>query len=96
MTHTSEEALESIDTKALMGLVVGALNRRFYSGMTSEEVSDQLGISLQSITPRFAPLERDGKIHRVVVERVKDKNRYKTRSGISGRSRIIWFATNHA
>ncbi len=94
MTHTSEAALESIDTKALMVLVVGALGTKFVSGMTSEEVADQLGISLQSITPRFAPLEREGKIFRVVIDRVKDKNRYKTRSGVSGRARIIWFKRN--
>ena len=91
MTHTSDAALESIDTQAIMDMVVRSLNFKFFTGMTSEEVADDIGMSLQSVTPRFAPLEREGKVFRIVVERVKDRNRYRTRPGKSGRSRIIWF-----
>lgn len=91
MTHTSDAALESIDAKAIMQMVHQEL-QGVDEGLTSEQVADRIGLSLQSVTPRLAPLEREGKVKRIVVDCVNGRNRYKTRAGASGRARIIWYA----
>jgi DNA-binding IclR family transcriptional regulator len=64
--ETSHAAAESVDTAALERFVLEALRER-PDGATSEELADETGLSLVTISPRLKPLEgknlavRDGK-----------------------------------
>lgn len=90
--ESSQQAAEGVPTAELMLKVEEALRHYPYFGKTSEEVAEHLCINLQSITPRFSPLERMGRIYRKPVG-VSDKGRiqYETRPGRSGRGRVVWF-----
>jgi DNA-binding MarR family transcriptional regulator len=67
--------------------------RRHPNGLTAEEVADITGIDLQSITPRFKPLEDRGFLRREHLGATESGTAiYKKRPGASGRGRIIWFA----
>lgn len=79
---TSHQAAASVDATALeeqVGIVVRA---RAQYGATSYEVQSILGLSHQSVSPRFAPLKRKGVI--------RDSGR--KRPGGAGRSQIVWVA----
>ncbi len=77
--ETAHAAAAVVDTASLEWLVVNALVGLGGRG-TSEEVASRAGVDLQSITPRFRPLVRRGK--------VKDSG--EKRKGKSGRRRIVW------
>lgn len=75
---TSREAYESVDASRLEELVYLAIY--VLGPMTSEEVAEALCINLQSITPRFAPMERKRLIRKTGG----------VRRGRSGHSRQLW------
>lgn len=81
---TSMDAAQSVDASRLEALTVETIATqspdKYPVGMTSEEVAEVAGVALQSITPRFAPLQRKG----ILV------NSGLKRPGSSGRSRIVW------
>jgi len=79
--QTSREAASSMRGRPASQLETLVLKQLQAMGTgTSEEVADALGISLQSISPRFAPLDRRGWI-------VKTDEK---RAGSSGRQRQVW------
>ena len=75
---TSHESADKIDIAFMESLVVKVLFD--FGPMTSEEVSDKLGMRLVSVSPRFRPLANK----RVIIDTgEKRKNK-------SGRSAIVW------
>lgn len=90
--HTSLDAARITKAGILMGRIYRVLEAR-PQGLTSEEVSVILEIDLQSVTPRFSPMEAKGLIERRVIGSKKDGSFvFETRAGRSGRQRIIWYA----
>lgn len=75
--ETSHNAASKVDTSKLEGAVHEALAKR---SMTAEEVADYLHLPLQSVSPRFRPLERKGFIRRTKLRRLSH----------SGHPRIVW------
>jgi predicted ArsR family transcriptional regulator len=75
---TSVAAALSIDVTPLEDKVEQAVRR--LGGATSEEVAQLLGIERVTVSPRFAPLERKGRL--IASE--------KRRVGKSGRASIVW------
>lgn len=71
--ESSHEAAAKVDASRLERLVWITLLEIGTS--SAEEVADYLNIDKQSITPRFAPLERKGLI-------VKTSEKHRNRSGI--------------
>jgi predicted transcriptional regulator len=81
---TSHAAANSMRGQSATELELLVLNKlRRMGDATSEEVADSIGISLQSISPRFAPLARKG-----LIEKTGE-----TREGSSGRNRQVWRVT---
>jgi predicted ArsR family transcriptional regulator len=78
--QTSHQAARSVQTSDLEGWVLAAL--RSQGPQTTEQLSERLNISLQSITPRMRPLVTKGLV-RDSGARLKGEN---------GRSRIVWAA----
>jgi len=85
---TSHEAADQ-----MRGRKASALETRVYEALrnlggfgTSEEVADHLGLDLQSISPRFCPMETLGLIRRTT----------RRKAGKSGRQRIVWETRNGA
>ena len=76
--ETSKEAA-ALDISELEARVYGLLK---FKSLTAEELAFSLNKSLQSITPRIAPLRRKGFIFDSGIRR----------RGQSGRSRIVWAA----
>jgi predicted transcriptional regulator len=76
--ETSKEAA-ALDISELEARVYGLLK---FKPLTAEELAFSLNKSLQSITPRIAPLRRRGFIFDSGIRR----------RGQSGRSRIVWAA----
>ena len=76
---TSIEAAGSIDATRLEGIVLATLARH-PAGLTSEEIADDNGIRIASITPRMAPLVR-----KELIVRTDEK-----RPGVSGRDRYVY------
>jgi DNA-binding MarR family transcriptional regulator len=83
--ETSVDALKSLDVSNLEGCVLRALIALGNRGGTSEEIADQLGMNLQTITPRLKPLENKG-----LVERTGEK-----RKGSSNRARVVFRLAKH-
>lgn len=83
---TSKEAAAKLDASGLLQLVLEHLQACGERGATSEEVANAVGVDLQSISPRFAQLQRAGKIW-------KDGTK---RPGSSGRKRQVWRAAQGA
>jgi predicted ArsR family transcriptional regulator len=77
---TSQAAARSVDATTLEEMVLSALRRD--GGMTTWELSLQLSISQQSITPRMRPL--------TVKSFVRESGTY--RQNPSGRKAIVWEA----
>lgn len=77
-SHVAAKSVRGDRVSELQGLVLSALSA--LGNGTSEEVARHLNVDLQSITPRFAPMNRAG-----MIELTGD-----TRPGISGRSRQVW------
>ena len=78
--ETSKEAA-ALDISELEARVYGLLK---FKSLTAEELAFSLNKSLQSITPRIAPLRRKGFIFDSGI----------TRGGLSGRQRIVWAASD--
>lgn len=79
--RTSIEAAQSLKTERvtdLMEKVLRTIERR--GDATMEEVADATGLSIVTVSPRFRPLERAGKI----------VNRGQRRMNRSGRTAIVW------
>jgi len=79
---TSREAAESVDATRLQSLVLGALKSAGPSGLTTEELSERLNLSLVTVSPRLSPMEKKG----LVARAGRRPNR-------SGRTAIVWRAT---
>jgi predicted ArsR family transcriptional regulator len=75
---TSWDAAETVDVTRLEELVVQALTKN-PTGLTTEELSSRMRLSLVTVSPRMRPLEKKGK----VVRSGKRPNR-------SGREAIVW------
>lgn len=67
--ETSREAAASVDAAGLEALVLRALHDLGPS--TSREVAEHLGRDLVTVSPRFRPLERKGRVRR--TERRRDR-----------------------
>jgi len=65
---TSVHATADVDGAALAAKVLSWLRERGASGGTSHEAAEALGISLVSVSPRFAPLARVGLIRKARME----------------------------
>ena len=63
---TSHDAAARVDATRLEARVLEALAKY---PMTSRECADYLGLDLVTISPRFAPLERKGRIYRTTIKR---------------------------
>jgi len=74
---TSHLAALSINASALEKACLWSLGK---SPKTTEEVAEDTGYSLQSITPRMAPLRSRGMVADTGLRR----------AGASGRKRIVW------
>ena len=81
-SHDAADQMRGRKASALETRVYEAL--RALGGGTSEEVADHLDIDLQSISPRFAPMETLGLIRRTT----------RRKAGKSGRQRIVWETRN--
>lgn len=77
--ETSKAAARSIDAAMLEEEVLWAVAHST-NGLTAFEIADKLGMALNSISPRTAPLQRKNLI--------EDSGR--RRKGPSGRSSIVW------
>jgi predicted ArsR family transcriptional regulator len=80
--ETSREAAVRVPVERLEQYVLGAI-KRLGGQATSEEVAALLGIDLQSITPRMAPLKRKALI----------QDSHHRRRGRRGRDRVVWELT---
>lgn len=78
---TSHLAAQSVDVTKLEGAVLDAL-KAAPDGLTSEELSERLGLSLVTVSPRLRPL-----VNKYKVYSNGDKRRNR-----SGRSALIWRA----
>lgn len=76
--ETSKHAAEKVDTAALERVVLEALRER-PGGATSEELAEDTGLSLVTISPRLKPLERKSRVERAG-----------TRANRSGRMATVW------
>lgn len=65
---TSVHATADVDGGALAAKVLAWLRERGVSGGTSHEAAEALGLSLVTVSPRFAPLARVGLIRRACME----------------------------
>jgi DNA polymerase len=83
--ETSVAAGESVDTTALEGAVLCAIEAAGERGLMSDEVGEALGMNHQTYSPRFAPLRNKGLIVGHGKRRAK-----------SGRSQIVWVAGQSA
>jgi DNA polymerase len=83
--ETSVAAGESVDTTALEGAVLCAIEAAGERGLMSDEVGEALGMNHQTYSPRFAPLRNKGLIVGHGKRRAK-----------SGRSQTVWVASQYA
>lgn len=81
---TSKAAAKSVNASKLEGLVLACLSN--HGPMTAEQVSLKIGRTLQTVTPRFAPL-----CDKRMIEKVMRPDGYwKERSRITGRLRLVY------
>lgn len=77
--------------------ILDILQRVWPEGMTTEELSDQTGIRLVSVSPMMKPLEgRLRVVRQVVGVTAKGKLSYGKRQNRSGVPAIIWYAVEDA
>lgn len=81
---TSVQAALSVDATELEGIAAGLLDL-VPEGLIGDEIYEMSGISVQTMSPRWAPLRRKGII----------MNSGRKRKGKSGRSQIVWVLTKH-
>jgi hypothetical protein len=74
--ETSKAAAKSVDATDLESQVYGAL----WTPRTAHEIAEKLGLPLNTVSPRTAPLQRKGFI----------KDSGARREGPSGRKSIVW------
>jgi len=81
---TSHIAAAGIKSKSatMRDTMVRLLKHADIQGLTAQDVADQTGWLIQSVTPRFRELERRGLIKRTAVRR----------KGSTGTTRIVWQA----
>jgi hypothetical protein len=89
MMHGAHRKDDPETSKEASKLDISYLEARVYELVkfrpsTTEEIAFALDRSLQSITPRIAPLRRKGYIFDSGI----------TRGGLSGRQRIVWAASD--
>ena len=73
--------------------ILGTLLAVYPDGMTTEQISDETGIRLVSVSPMMKPLEESKRVSRQVVGVThKGKLSYRKRKNRSGVSAIIWYA----
>jgi DNA polymerase len=82
---TSVAAGDSVDTTALEGAVLAAIQQAGERGLISDEVGAALGMSHQTVSPRFAPLQRKGLIAPMGKRTAKSR-----------RSQTVWVAAQYA
>lgn len=83
-SHEAAHAMdETMNASRLERMVFNIVLDSGDRGATSDEVAQRLGMDLQSITPRFKPLESKGYIFRSEMRRS---------SLTSNRSRQVWMA----
>ena len=81
---TSHAAAKSINASKLESLVLACLSN--HGPMTAEQVALQVNRTLQTITPRFAPL-----CDKQMIEKVMTPDGYKKeRSRVTGRLRLVY------
>lgn len=78
--ETSHEAAAAVDVTHREGQVLDIL-RRHPEGLCGKQAADLLGVQIDSIRPRFAPLERKG-----FISRTGERRLYK------GTNHIVWKA----
>jgi len=77
--------------------ILNTLQKVWPEGMTTEELSDQTGLRLVSVSPMMKPLEERRRVVRQVVGvTAKGKPSYRKRQNRSGVSAIIWYAVKDA
>jgi hypothetical protein len=73
--------------------ILDALNTVWPEGLTTDELSDETGRRLVSVSPMMKPLEKRLRVVRQVVGKTaKGKPSYRKRRNKSGSSAIIWYA----
>ena len=72
-------------------LVYNAVLRARWHGRTAEEVSDEILVDKQSVTPRFATLQR----RRLISLRLNEDGTPMTRTNRSGRQAQVWVTNRH-
>lgn len=88
--HTSKDAANSMKMCKLGEEVLNTLMHLGDKGGTSDEIAEILQEDLQSITPRFAPMERKGLIEKHWLEPI---DKFVTRPSLtSKKDRIVYFA----
>jgi len=85
MTATSQAAYLSLNTTELEEMVYRVILLRGLLGATADELEFLMRMRSNVITPRFAPLERKGRIYRPGV----------TRQGASGRAQMVMYADKY-
>lgn len=82
---TSHDAYLSIDTTELEEMVYQVILASKMDGVIADDLERAMGMRSNVITPRFAPLERKGRIYRPGV----------TRMGNSGRRQLVMYADKY-
>ena len=85
--QTSHDAANALDASQLERLVVGCIRKN--GPIASDRVAKMLGMSLQSISPRFRPLANKGLIR---VNTLGDGKAITVKSLTSNRQRMTWIA----
>ena len=92
--HTSKDAAASMRMSKLGEDVLDTLIHLGGKGGTSDEIAEILKEDMQSITPRFAPMERKGLIEKHWLESIE---RFITRPSLtSKKERVVYFAATLA
>jgi hypothetical protein len=88
---TSYDAARRVRAASLEDLIIDVLVHH-PEGLTCEQVASILNRKETIISPRFAPLERAGRIFRIPVglSRTGGKQ-YRTRPNRTGHSAVIWY-----
>ena len=85
--QTSHDAANALDASQLERLVVGCIRKN--GPIASDRVAQMLGMSLQSISPRFRPLANKGLIR---VNTSAHGEAITVKSLTSNRQRMTWIA----
>lgn len=82
---TSHDAAASVDERFIDSKIFDCLTAHGPEGATCEEISDEMQMSRVTISPRLAPLSREGKVLRTAWRR----------PGSSGRNQIVWLLPDY-